>query len=938
MVTTTSLIGFDTSTLLSYYNAQTQAAALRATTLQSGNRSSTTSSKTTSATANDVTPWSLTQPSQQARDAQVLSATSFINTSKVPLLAGLTTDSKTEQDNQKLFALYTAVNNLSYLATMSKRDGTTAGQMAGYNDRFQAGLAEIQKYIANGSFNNFTLQAQTPSSSVVSTTGVPTATFNYTGSVLTDGNNVANALSGLSSSDKFTISIKKGGVTNNVLIDLSQVQGDLNLGNIVTYVNQTLSAAGYSTRFKKTLVSGSVDAATTAAKANQQYALQIDPGGTEQVSLSAASTPSLYFSSTSGLTSATSTKTGTTTTTTAADSQGRLVKLTNLDDPQAEFSRTANPTTGTTTASSTVVDASGNVYVLGNATGDFGSQLNQGSQDVYLTKYDSAGSVLWTKLVGSAGTADGASMALNPSGGVTIVGSTTAKLTTTAVANGNQDTFVSKYDGEGNQQWVTQLQTLNTNAAATVSVDDAGNVYIGGQTKGVIGSGQTSAGGQDAYLAKLDSKGKVVTETQLGTSGSDSVSATALTDSGDLVVASMQNGHAILSKYAGGDITTAPTWQMDLGDLQKGSIGGIAVNGDQIYVSGTTYNGLLNATAATTASGGSDAFVFAATDNGSSVTADHVSYIGTGNNDKGAAVTVGTDGNIYMVGSTAGTFAGETRTTADTTNAYVAKLDASGNVSWVHQYGGLDGQSSGSGIAFAPGGSSVLDALGLPSGTVQGQQNSYLAASTTLRPGDFFSIQIQGDAQRTFRITIDKGETLSTLVTKINAQFGSKGKASISYTSSGASLKLEVNAGVTAKLIAGTTDTVLTDKLSGTTTTVKGSNNFDALARLGIAEQTLSKSADSSSTDTSGTSSYALGLSGKLDISTSAGAGAARAMLLNVLSAIQNVYHKTNTPASSTTTATTTSSAANQKMSQALTTYYNNLNASSTLALSLLQA
>jgi len=70
----------------------------------------------------------------------------------------------------------------------------------------------------------------------------------------------------------------------------------------------------------------------------------------------------------------------------------------------------AAPSNGTTTASSTVVDASGNVYMLGNATGDLGSQLNQGEQDAYLTKYDSAGTVLWSKLVGSAGTADGAAM------------------------------------------------------------------------------------------------------------------------------------------------------------------------------------------------------------------------------------------------------------------------------------------------------------------------------------------------------------------------------------------------------------------------------------------------------------------------------------------------------------------------------------------------
>ena len=81
------------------------------------------------------------------------------------------------------------------------------------------------------------------------------------------------------------------------------------------------------------------------------------------------------------------------------------------------------------------MDASGNVYVVGNATGNFGSQLNQGSQDAYLTRYDSAGNVVWQKLLGSAGSANGYGLALDPSGGVVVTGSSTADLTTTSVAD-----------------------------------------------------------------------------------------------------------------------------------------------------------------------------------------------------------------------------------------------------------------------------------------------------------------------------------------------------------------------------------------------------------------------------------------------------------------------------------------------------------------------
>ena len=59
------------------------------------------------------------------QSAQVLSITNFMDTSNVPLQSGSTIDSKTEQDNQKLFSLYTAINNLAYLAKMAQSSTAT---------------------------------------------------------------------------------------------------------------------------------------------------------------------------------------------------------------------------------------------------------------------------------------------------------------------------------------------------------------------------------------------------------------------------------------------------------------------------------------------------------------------------------------------------------------------------------------------------------------------------------------------------------------------------------------------------------------------------------------------------------------------------------------------------------------------------------------------
>ncbi len=908
--------GIDASVLLGLYQSQLNASP-SAIAAGTRNAASLAANQKKGATAADNPPWNTPNTNNAKQDAAVLSTTNFLDTSKVPLSSGATADAKMEQDNQKLFALYSAVNTLAYIAKMGQRPDATSGQLAGLNARFQTGLAQVQSYLSSTDFNGFNLQAAKPSDTVTSTASIAFSDYSYATKKLITNAQLDSAMPGLSASDSFTISIKKAGATTNVAIDLSQVPGTLTLTNIVSYINSQLSSAGFSTRFQKT-----VQGDTTTTSKNATYGLQITPGGVEQVSLSAAATPSLYLVGNSGLATETNTVTNSFTsasTTTAADQSGRLTKLTGIDGtPTATFSVNQQASTGTTTATGSAVDASGNVYVIGAATGDFGNQINQGSQDSYLTKYDSAGHVLWQKLLGSGGTANAYGLALDPSGGVVVTGATTGQVMTTAISNGNNDSFVARYDANGEQSWIKQIQTLATNQSNAVSVDASGNIYIGGSVSGgVIGAGQTAQGKGDAFLVKLNSKGVIQSESQFGTSGADSVAATATDSSGNLFVASTQNGHAIISKYAGGDITSAPTWTQDLGDLAAGgAIGGLTVSNGKVYVSGATSNPNLTgggATVAAAASGGIDAFVSTLSDNGASVSATTVTYIGTAGTDTAGAVTVALDGTIYLAGTTTGTFAGAQRSVQNVNNAFATALNTDGTVKWTKQFGGADGVSSGASLAIDTQGSSVLDALGLPRGAITLNQSVDLTSQTTLRAGDSFKIAIQGTASRTATITIDQGETFDSLVTKINSQLGGIGKASVNYTGGGENLKLKVNAGNTINLIAGPGD-------------------FDALKRLGIASGVLtapSKDGKTATTTTSGiTPTYGLGFYGTLDISTKTGANLARSQLLGVLSSLQSTYQTTNNPPSTSTSVGNTSGKATSYQTSQLSSY--------SLALSLL--
>lgn len=871
------MTGIDASTLLGFYAAQRNASP---SAIAAGNRN-VAAMRANQAKPTQTPPWETPTPVNEKNNAKILSTTKYLDTSKVPLSAGSTDDTKTAQDNSKLFALYTAVNTLAYLSKMAQSGTATSGQLAGLNSRFQTGMAEVTSYLSSTSFNNYTLQAAKPTDQVTSAAGVKFSDYTYKTKQLVTNANLNNPMSGLSASDSFTIAVKKGSTTTNVAIDLSQVTGGLTLNKVISYINGQLSAGGFSTRFQKT-----TQGETATSSKNATYGMQVTPGGNETISFSASGSPSLYMVGNSGSATETNTVTNSetkATTTSEANQAARLTKLSGIDgSPSSTFSVSQTDKTGITAAQRTVVDATGNIYVLGTASGDFTNQINQGTQDVYLTKYDSAGNQAWSRMLGSAGTASGYGLALDPSGGVVVAGSTTADLTEGAVADGNTDSFVTRYTATGEQSWVKQIPTLATNQANAVTIDASGNIYIGGSVSGgVIGAGQSSSGKGDAFLVKLDSKGKILAENQFGTTGQDSVSAVATGADGSLYVASVQSGHAVLAKYAGGDINSAPLWTQDLGDLSAGGgIGGLAVSGGKVYVSGTTTNTSLTAGGAASiaapSSGGTEAFVFGLTDNGATVSADRVTYVGTGQSEQGGAVSVGPDGTVYLTGTTMGTYAGQTRNVVNTTNAFATALNSDGTVKWTRQYGGQDGKSTGAGLAIDPNGSSVLDALGLPRGTLNLDQSVELTSQTTLRAGSTFQIKILGDAERTATITIEKGETLDSLATKINAQLGRLGKAKVNYLGGSANLKIQVNPGTSIELVSGQKD-------------------LDALSRLGIPAGVLTAPKDGAAADTN-TSTFGLGLTGALDISTKTGANLARSTLLTVLSSLQSTYQKTNAP------------------------------------------
>ena len=238
------------------------------------------------------------------------------------------------------------------------------------------------------------------------------------------------------------------------------------------------------------------------------------------------------------------------------------------------------------------------------------------------------------------------------------------------------------------------------------------------------------------------------------------------------------------------------------------------------------------------------------------------------------------------------------RSVAGTHNMFVTQLDGDGTVGWTQQYGGLDGQSQGVAIAADNSGSSVLDALKLPRGKIDINQSNKIESQTTVRAGDYFSLEVTGKTgTRTVKVTISKGETLRSLATKINGALLFDGKATALGVKGGQGLKIAVNEGVQVSLIAGPKD-------------------FDALAGLGIKPQLLVNdgTTNSSNTDASKTAAseqtIGLAINGGINLSTKADASHAHVVLLGAMAQIKQAYTKMNAPPAASSSAATGSAPA----------------------------
>jgi len=204
-------------------------------------------------------------------------------------------------------------------------------------------------------------------------------------------------------------------------------------------------------------------------------------------------------------------------------------------------------------------DSNGNIYVTGKFSGttSFGSTTltSIGTYDIFVAKLDTEGNWIWAIQAGGEYTS-GRGIAFDNSGYGYVTGlfwgsATFGSYSFTSI--GMCDIFVAKLDTDGNWIWVYQAGGTEFISTNEITIDDNGNSYVSGVFQGLATFGTTSLtsnGGNDIFIAKLDTNGNWLWASKAGGSEADACNNIAIDNYGNSYVTGTYIDSATFGSYS----------------------------------------------------------------------------------------------------------------------------------------------------------------------------------------------------------------------------------------------------------------------------------------------------------------------------------------------------------------------------------------------------
>lgn len=332
--------------------------------------------------------------------------------------------------------------------------------------------------------------------------------------------------------------------------------------------------------------------------------------------------------------------------------------------------------------------------VVGYSLSDDGDvSFNHGSADIWVVKLDVAGNLEWERSLGGSGWDEASSVEQTFDGGYIIAGLSSSSDGDVTQNRGDDDVWVVKLDQAGNLEWEKSLGGSDAEFAHSIQQTEDEGYILAGYTWSEDGDVSVNHGSTDAWIVKLDAEGELQWERTLGGSDSDYAHSIQQTEDGGYIIAGYTwSDDGDVSENLG----KSDCWIVKLdanGELRwERTFGGSNMD-IAMSVRQTTDHGYIFAGITTSEDGdvtdknwGQDAWIVKLDTEG------ELQWERTlgGNDDDGAYSIRQTDDGGYIAAGFSSSEDGDLTENLGERDAWLIRLDASGNLLWQKSLGGSE--------------------------------------------------------------------------------------------------------------------------------------------------------------------------------------------------------------------------------------------------------
>ena len=437
---------------------------------------------------------------------------------------------------------------------------------------------------------------------------------------------------------------------------------------------------------------------------------------------------------------------------------------------------------------SITTDAAGNSYSIGSFRGtvDFDpgpgvtNLTSVGDNDIFVSKMDANGNLVWAKSFGSTVYDVGIDIAVDAAGNVYTTGNYSGSVdfdpgagTTILTSAGASDIFISKLDAAGNFLFARSMGGSTVDGGLSIAVDASGNIYTTGAYSGTadfdpgaaVFSLSSLKAGDDIFVLKLNSSGNFLWARTAGGGNPDQGTAIAVDAAGNVYVTGFYAGDANFNPlgFGAGGLFTANgsndfiifkfdtagifTWARSIGGSGPDVGYGITVDAlGNVYTTGYFFGTADFDPGAATfplTSPGSNVDIFVSKLNPSG-NFDWAKNMGGTSGDVGYSISLDATNNIYVYGAFTGTADFDpsavtiNATSAGLADVFILKLDAGGNYTFVRTFGGA-GDDIGYAMSLDAAGN--MYATGIYNGTADFDPSAAVFNLTSAGNQDIFNFK-----------------------------------------------------------------------------------------------------------------------------------------------------------------------------------------------------